>query len=376
MVWTDLAAAAAGAWLALLLLPWQPWRTRERLEADPGVLAQDAGSTDVTVLMPARNEAAVIGRSLAGLRSQGMPLRVIVIDDGSTDDTGAVAARAGLADLTILQAPPLPSGWTGKLWALEQGRQAVTTPYVLLLDADIALEPGLVATLREKARREHRALVSLMAAPAMSGFWDRWWMPAFIYFFKLLYPFRLANHPQSATAAAAGGCLLVTREALTAIGGFGALRGAVIDDCTLASLVKRQGLGAIWIGLTRSAVMLRATGLRGFWRMVARTAFTQLRYSYTLLTLCAVVMVIVFVVPWVALGAGGAMGRALGLTAWILMGLSYAPTARFYRQSPFAVAALPLAGVAFLLMTFTSAVWYARGLRSRWKGRDYRRGPV
>ncbi len=373
MAWTGLAAVAAGAWLALLLAPWQPWRTRERLEADAASPAR-AALGDVTVLMPARNEASVIARSLAGLASQGAPLKVILIDDGSTDGTAAIARRAGLADLTVIEAPALAPGWTGKLWALEQGRQRVTTPYVLLLDADIALSPGLVATLLEKARGEHLALVSLMAAPAMSGFWDRWWMPVFIYFFKLLYPFHLANRPTARTAAAAGGCLLVTREALERAGGFGALRGAVIDDCTLAALVKGQGRGATWTGLTHSAVMLRATDLRGFWRMVARTAFTQLRYSYLLLAACAVIMGVVFVAPLAAILAGDGAARATGLAAWALMGLGYAPTARFYRQSPLAVAALPAAGVAFLLMTFTSALWYARGLRSRWKGRDYRRG--
>lgn len=135
-------------------------------------------------------------------------------------------------------------------------------------------------------------------------------------------------------------------------------------------------MGATWIGLTHSAVMLRATDLAGFWRMVARTAFTQLRYSYVLLAACAVVMGVVFVVPLAAIFASGMTARALGLAAWVLMGLSYVPTARFYRQSPFAVAALPAAGVAFLFMTFTSALWYARGLQSRWKGRDYRRGPA
>ncbi len=375
MVWVDLAAVAAGAWLALLLAPWRPWWTAERLEADPDAVVSGTAA-EVTVLMPARDEAAVIGRSLAALARQGAGLAVIVIDDGSSDDTAGIAARAGLLDLTVIRAPALPAGWTGKLWALEQGRLAVATPYVLLLDADIALAPGLVATLLAKARREGLALVSLMAAPAMSGFWDRWWMPVFVYFFKLLYPFRLANRPKAATAAGAGGCLMVATGALSGIGGFGALRDAVIDDCALAALVKRRGAGGTWIGLTRSAVMLRATGLKGFWRMVARTAFTQLRYSYALLAACAVVMLIVFAVPPAAILAGGPAARVLGLAAWVFMGVSYAPTARFYGQSPWAIPALPAAGLAFLLMTFTSALWYARGVRSRWKGRDYRRGPV
>lgn len=375
MVWADLAAVAASAWLALLLVPWRPWRTVERLEADP-TAAMRAPLGDVTVLMPARNEAPLIGRSLAALAAQGSPLAVIVVDDGSSDDTAAVARAAGLASFALMQAPPLPAGWTGKLWALEQGRRAVTSPYVLLLDADIALAPGLVATLVEKARHERLALVSLMAAPAMSGFWDRWWMPVFIYFFKLLYPFRLANRRGASTAAAAGGCLLVATRALADIGGFGALRDAVIDDCTLARLIKARAAGGIWIGLSRSAVMLRATGLAGLWRMVARTAFTQLRYSYTLLAVCAGVMLLMFVAPVLAIIVGGGAARAFGAAALAFMGVSYVPTARFYRQSPLSIPALPVAGIAFLLMTFTSALWYARGFRSRWKGRDYRRGPA
>ncbi len=375
MAWADLAAVSASAWLALLLVPWRPWRTAERLEADPTAIARlDPG--DVTVLMPARNEAAVIGHSLAALARQGSPMAVIVIDDGSSDETAGIATRAGLVSLRVIQAPPLPAGWTGKLWALEQGRQAVTSPYVLLLDADIALAAGLVATLVDKARRERLALVSLMAAPAMSGFWDRWWMPVFIYFFKLLYPFRLANKPEASTAAAAGGCLLVATEALAAIGGFGALRDAVIDDCTLAALIKARGARGTWLGLTRSAVMLRATGLAGFWRMVARTAFTQLRYSYALLAVCVAVLLVVFVAPILAMIAGDGTAQILGAAAFLFMGVSYAPTARFYGQSSLAIPALPVAGFAFLLMTLTSALWYARGLRSRWKGRDYRRGPA
>ncbi len=373
MAWADLAAVAASAWLALLLVPWRPWRTVERLEADPTAPTR-VSLGDVTVLMPARNEAPVIGRSLGALAAQGPSLAVIVVDDGSSDDTAEVARGAGLASLSLIQAPPLPAGWTGKLWALEQGRRVVASPYVLLLDADIALAPGLVATLVEKARHDRLALVSLMATPAMSGFWDRWWMPVFIYFFKLLYPFRLANRHGASMAAAAGGCLLVATEALADIGGFGALRDAVIDDCTLARLIKARGAGGIWIGLSRSAVMLRATGFAGFWRMVARTAFTQLRYSYTLLAVCAAVMLLVFVAPVLAIIMGGGAAQAFGAAALAFMAVSYVPTARFYRQSPLSIPALPVAGIAFLLMTFTSALWYARGFRSRWKGRDYRRG--
>jgi len=369
MEWALILAAAM--WLALLLVPWRPWATSERMESDVGPDGCDLH--EVTVLMPARNESDVIGRALAALARQGGDLRIIVIDDASDDGTAIVAARADLPGLTILQAPPLPPGWTGKLWALEQGRLQVETPYILLLDADIWVAPGLVATLLHKAQHERLALVSLMAAPAMQGLWDRWLMPVFIYFFKLLYPFRLAHAKESRYAAAAGGCLLVSRGALADIGGFGALKGAVIDDCTLAARIKHRAQGAIWIGLTHSAKMMRSPSLRDVWRMVARTAFTQLRYSFVLLALCAAVMVLVFVIPVIGLVWGGLYGRLTALMALIFMISSYIPTARFYAQPRTAWALLPLAGLAFLLMTFTSALWYARGVRSRWKGRAYGR---
>lgn len=370
MAWVALAAFM---WFALLIVPWRPWLVAERLEADAAAGQDAGGAAQVTVLIPARNEAAVIGRTLAALSEQGLRLKVIVVDDSSTDATADTVRATKLPDLMLVTAPALAEGWTGKLWALEHGRALVTTPYILLLDADIGLVPGTVATLWQKARRENLALVSLMAAPAMSGFWDRWLMPVFVYFFKLLYPFRLANRPRSSWSAAAGGCLLVARDALESIGGFAALRGAVIDDCTLAACVKDKGRRAIWVGLSHSAVMLRSNDLPSLWRMVARTAFTQLRYSFALLLLCTAVMVLVFVVPVVGLFMGTIDVRLVAIAALTMMAASYAPTALFYRQSPLVLFALPLAGVAFLLMTYTSALWYARGVRSQWKGRSYRK---
>ena len=373
MVWTTLAAVL---WFAVLVVPWRPWWLSERLEPESGSLAREEAAGQVTVLMPARNEAEVIGRSLAALGQQGFSFPVIVIDDGSTDATVERARSAGLGELSVLLAPELPAGWTGKLWALEQGRSLVATPYILLLDADISLAPGTVAALVAKARRERLALVSLMAAPAMNGFWDYWLMPVFIYFFKLLYPFRLTNTPSSRQAGAAGGCLLVARDVLADIGGFSALRGAVIDDCTLAALIKRKAGRAIWVGVTHAAVMMRRITLASFWRMVARTAFTQLRYSFLLLIACSAIMVLMFVVPVIGIVVGGPEVRIAAWLGLLFMIISYVPTARFYRQSLLVPLALPLAGIAFLLMTYTSALWYARGVRSQWKGRAYDRGSV
>ncbi|MDA8389217.1 MAG: glycosyltransferase [Gammaproteobacteria bacterium] len=365
------AAVAALLWFAVLIVPWQPWRMSERLPQGAATVPDGA----VTVLIPARNEAGVIGRSLAALKHQGGALRVILVDDASTDGTAAAAQAAGLAGLVVIASAPLPAGWTGKLWALEQGRAQIQTPYTLLLDADIELKAGLVGALLAWARAEDLTLVSLMAAPAMRGFWDRWFMPAFVYFFKLLYPFRLANRRSSRVAAAAGGCVLVKTQALADLGGFGVLRGAVIDDCTLARHIKRAG-GGTWIGVTRDAVMLRANTVKSLWMMVARTAFAQLGYSYGLLAVCTLVMLVVFAVPLGGLVAGGSGARGWSAGAVLLMALGYMPTVRFYGQRSWVAFTLPIIGLAFLAMTYTSALWYARGVRTQWKGRAYARRNV
>ncbi|MDP6951365.1 MAG: glycosyltransferase, partial [Alphaproteobacteria bacterium] len=215
------AGALGGAmWLALLLLPWRPWSTRERLHASTA----PAPLGDVIVLIPARDEAETLPRTLAALPEQGEGLDVIVIDDQSTDDTAALA-RAG--DAQVIDGTPRPEGWSGKLWALEQGRRQATRPLVLLLDADIALAPGVVAALLAKRIETGAALVSVMATLSTASPWERLLVPAFVYFFKLLYPFALSNAPRAPVAAAAGGCILIEREALEAIGGFAALSGAM-----------------------------------------------------------------------------------------------------------------------------------------------------
>lgn len=371
-LWTAAAAAAAALWWLLLALPWRPWGTRERLdpeEAGPRTL------DDVTVLIPARNEAATIGRTLAGLSGQGSGLRVVVIDDDSTDGTAAAARAGGLPNLTILHGAPLPPGWTGKLWALEQGRRGVDTPLVLLLDADIALAPGTLGALRTRLRADGLQMVSLMAAPGLQGLWERILMPAFIYFFKLLYPFRLANSRSRFIAAAAGGCVLLETAWLQRIGGFAAIRGRIIDDCALAAAIKSHG-GRTWIGLTHAARMVREHDFGTIWNMVARTAFTQLRYSTVLLLLCSAALILAFAVPPAALAMSAGSARVFAAAAIAGMSLSYLPTLRFYGRSPLWALALPIVGLLYLSMTWTSALRYWRGDRSRWKGRTYLRMPA
>ena len=363
-----LASFAVVIWLGLLGWPDRAWQMRERLESNP----ESTLGERVTVLMPARNEEAVLRCSLDALANQRVPLKIWILNDGSTDRTREVALATHASNLEVLDIPSLPPGWSGKLWALEQGFARVTTNWILLLDADIALARGILPTLLVKAECENLDLLSIMATPARQGFWDRWLMPVFIYFFKWLYPFHRSNDPQSRVAAAAGGCLLVKREILAQVGGFAALRAAVIDDCTLARLVKQKGF-RIWIGVSRSVVMLRDHSFRQIWDMVARTAFTQLKYSYLALAGTLLGLGVVFAIPPILVLSGSRLGALIAGCAWILMTLSYAPTARYYDESPFVGLFLPLAAMLFCMMSLDSALRYALGTRSRWKGRSYDR---
>jgi hopene-associated glycosyltransferase HpnB len=365
-----LTVAATLIWVGILIAPWQPWRTRERLEPDPdGSVVLDL--SDITAVVPARDEASLIGRTIAGLLQQGPGLRIVVVDDQSTDGTADVARAAGGEQCTVIAGALLPAGWVGKLWALEQGRSAVRTPLTLLVDADIELHPGLVSALLRRQRIDNRSLVSLMAVLEMRSAWEKLLVPAFVYFFRLLYPFHLANASGRSVAAAAGGCVLVDSAMLTRIGGFAALRDALIDDCTLARRVKAAG-GRTWIGLTHGAVSRRRMdSLRDIWRMVQRSAYAQLRYSLILLAACAVVLAVAFWIPPIATFAADARVRALGLVAFAAMVITYVPTLWYYKRSPLWALALPLTGTLYLLMTVSSAIRYWRGTGSVWKGRAY-----
>jgi hopene-associated glycosyltransferase HpnB len=367
-----LIIAASLIWPLILLLPWKPWSTRERLENQDSTLETDL--SDVTVLIPARDEAAVIARTLGALEFQGKNLAVIVIDDQSADGTADLAKRSFRGDLRVLLGKELPEGWVGKLWALEQGRQSAATELVVLLDADIELAPGTVGALKSKLKAEHLDLVSLMAELRMQTLWERILSPAFIFFFKLLYPFAVGNDPGSRLGVAAGGCILLRSETLQAIGGFSALRSSIIDDCALATKVKQFG-GNTWIGLTHSAKSQRPyPDLGSFWNMVARTAFTQLRYSVLLLLLTTFLMVFVFWCPVMGLAHRSILPRAVAWLGLVSMSAAYLPVVRFYRQTPFLVITLPVVASLYLLMTWSSAIRYWRGQRSVWKGRRYERG--
>ena len=355
-------------WTGILVLPWQPWRNRETLEADGNSGADLSG---VTVLIPARNEADVIAETLLSLVSQGENLHIILVNDQSTDATVAQANALNLENLTIIYGRPLEPGWSGKLWALQQGLAQVKTKTILLLDADIRLEPGTIPALQARMRKHGLHLVSLLAFLRMVSFWEKLLMPAFVYFFKLLYPFHLSNTGSKAVAAAAGGCILLRTASLEQAGGFKAIKNSLIDDCALARQFRHAGL-ATWIGLSHSARSRRRyDGLSSIWNMVARTAYTQLRYSVVLLLVCSALLTAGFVLPAAGLFYADPVTRILAVTAIFLMAASFLPTLRYYGIHPGWCAGLPLAGALYLLMTWSSAWRYWSGTGADWKQRRY-----
>ena len=366
-----LTLASALAWAIILALPWRPWGTAERLDAL--ATPHDAGLSDVTVLIPARNEAACIQETLRAVAAQGELARIVLIDDESDDGTGDLARSLGLQNLHVLRGARPAAGWSGKLWALSQGLDSVTTPYTLLLDADIMLAPGMLAALKQKLENDELDMVSIMAALSMVTWWERLLIPPFIYFFKMLYPFALANSRHPWVAAAAGGCILIRTGRLRGIGGFASLKDALIDDCTLARRVKDAG-GRTWLGLSHDVAAARPyDSVSTIWNMVARTAFTQLRYSSVLLVLCTLALILVYLVPIVGLTTAEPLTRGAAALALLGMCGSYLPVLRYYHRHWLWSLTMPLAATLYLSMTWTSALRFYRGERSRWKNRTYER---
>jgi hopene-associated glycosyltransferase HpnB len=361
-----LAAISLAAWLWLALVWGRFWRTDQRL---PPLVRPDAWPA-VAVVVPARDEAAVLPRTVPSLLTQDYagPMRVIVVDDGSADGTGAIARSLGAE---VVDAGDPPPGWTGKLNALRRGvQEAPEAEFLLFTDADIAHTPSsLTALVSASAGLD---LVSQMARLRVHTGWERLVVPAFVYFFAMLYPFRWVNQTGSRTAAAAGGCLLVRRVALERAGGLEAARSAVIDDVAVARLIKRSG-GRVWLGLANFVESVRPyPRLADLWRMVARSAFSQLRYSAVLLIGTVLALTVVFVVPVAAL-AGGAAAAALGGAAWLLMSLTFVPMLRYYRQPVVLAVALPFTAVLYMFMTLDSARRHWAGQGAAWKGRTYSR---
>jgi hopene-associated glycosyltransferase HpnB len=377
-----LAGLSFTVWLYLFFLHGRFWRAGQRLGKDAA--GMPAEWPVVPVIIPARNEADVIGQTVDSLLRQDYPnpVRIVLVDDNSDDGTADAARRAANAAgrpecLVVVQGMPLPQGWAGKVWAMSQGaarvaREYPQAPYVLFTDADILHAPGNLRRLVARAEADSRDLVSIMVMLAAQGLWERFLIPPFVFFFQMLYPFSRVN--DNATAAAAGGCMLVRRSVLERAGGIESIREALIDDCALARRLRGAG-GRLWLGLDTETRSARPYGgLRGVWNMVARSAFTQLRYSPLLLAGCVAGMLVVYAVPplavagapWFGPGAGLA-----GLAAYVLMVAAYAPTLKMYGRPRIVAALLPVAAMLYTAMTIASAWRHWRGVGGGWKGRVY-----
>jgi hopene-associated glycosyltransferase HpnB len=437
------ATVAAAVWAYLVVGHGGYWRASQWL---PQITGEPGRWPDVVAVVPARNEAAILPATLPALLGQDYPgpLSVILVDDGSTDGTAEVAARLGHASTRTLRVvagtpppkapeppeaaePPEPEAaeppeapepeapvppdaagrWAGKVWAMAQGLRAAGIPagsdpgpagsdpgragraapgcgYVLFTDADIAWEPGALRALVAAAEGDDRDLVSQMALLRTATGWERVVVPAFVYFFAQLYPFRRVNTPGSRTAAAAGGCMLVRRGALERSGGVAPIRGALIDDVAIGRMIKDQR-GRCWLGLSRQVVSVRPyPGLASLWQMVARSAYTQLNYSPLLLAGTIIGLLFSYALPPVAAITGltllatgtttapAALAAGAGLAGWALMSLSYLPMLRLYRLSPLRAPGLPLIALLYAAMTVDSARRHYAGRGAEWRGRTNR----
>jgi hopene-associated glycosyltransferase HpnB len=368
------ALIALVVWLYLLLGRGAFWRCSERDDLAPAKLSI---WPRVAAVVPARNEADCIGDSIGSLLRQDYAGRwaVVLVDDDSADGTAEIARKAANDDkrLRVVRSSSLPARWTGKLWALKQGIDAAMTvqeppDYLLLTDADIVHAPESVSRLVAHAESRRLVLTSLMVKLRCESFAEHANIPAFIFFFQMLYPFLWVNRPQSAVAAAAGGCMLVRADVLRKAGGIEIIRGALIDDCALAKALKVHG--PIWLGLTERVRSIRPyPAFVDIRRMVVRSAYAQLHYSPLLLLGTAAGMVLTYLVPpfMAIFGSGGA--RIIGLGTWVLMAVAFQPTLRLYRLSPLWGAALPAIACQYLLFTLDSAYQYVRGRGGAWKGR-------
>jgi hopene-associated glycosyltransferase HpnB len=371
-----IASLTVAAWAYLALARGDFWRTRERDVNTPA----PASWPPVTAIVPARDEAESITRSIGSLIDQDYPgeFAIVLVDDESRDGTSALARSAaasrGKAErLTIVAGKPLPSGWTGKLWAQNQGvtQAAQSDPpprYLLLTDADIVHAPDSLRTLVSEAEAGSLVLTSRMAMLRCESPAERLLIPAFIFFFQMLYPFAWANDRKRTTAAAAGGCMLVRRDALEQAGGLAAIRDALIDDCALARLIKR--IGPIRIALTQRVTSIRPyPAIADVGRMISRSAYAQLNYSPLLLARTIAGLTLIYLAPVLLALFSDGLTRVAGLACWIAMAFLFQPTRRFYQVSPLYGLLLPLVAAIYMWFTCVSALAHARGRGVMWKGR-------
>ena len=375
---TALGWLMLAVWVVLLLFRGHFWRAHVR--DDETLSAPSGGWPAVIAVIPARDEADMIGATLASLFAQDYQgsLQVIVVDDQSSDGTSKVARQAAagagaMHRLRVLTGAPLPEGWTGKLWAVNQGieeasRSDCPPTYIWLSDADITYAPGTLSSLVARAEAGHLVLTSLMARLRCDSLAERWLVPAFIFFFQMLYPFAWVNDLRSRMAGAAGGCMLVRREALDKAGGIASIRAALIDDCALGARLKQQG--PIWLGLTNRAVSNRPyPRFADIARMVSRSAYAQLHYSPLLLAGTVIGLAFVYLGPPLLACIAHDDAAFPALLAWLLMSVMFVPILRFYRLSPLRAPALPLIALAYLAFTLHSAYQHAVGRGGMWKGR-------
>jgi hopene-associated glycosyltransferase HpnB len=373
MIADGIALLSLAIWGYLLVGHGGFWLAGER---DDAVAPDPASRPPLAVVVPARDEAEVIARSIGSLLAQDYPgqLRIILVDDNSSDGTGRIARDAaktlGSDRLSVISGSPLPRGWAGKLWAVAQGVEAAgeAPKYLWLADADIVHAPDTARSLVARAERDGLVLNSLMADLRCESPAERAFIPAFIFFFMMLYPFPRVNRPGSSVAGAAGGCVLLQREAFARAGGIAAIKDAIIDDCALGELMKQQG--PIRLQLTRRSRSIRPYGgWRPIGAMVSRSAYAQLNYSPLLLLGTLIGMALVYLAPPLFALFGSGTARLAGSLAWIAMAIAYLPTLIFYRRSPLWGLVLPAISAFYTAATFMSAVQHWQGRGGMWKGR-------
>jgi hopene-associated glycosyltransferase HpnB len=357
-------------WLYLFFAHGRFWQSGPELRP-----ALPAELPDVDIIIPARDEAATIAPVIASLLTQDYAgnFRVILVDDNSTDATAALAGTvpAGAAPrLTIISGAEKPPGWSGKLWALSQGIAAGTAPVLLFTDADIIHDPRHLSALTARLVARRLDMVSEMVRLNCASLAERALIPAFVYFFQMLYPFARVNDPLSSVAAAAGGTMLLRRAALVRIGGIAAIKSALIDDVALAAAIKRSG--PIYLGHSGLAASIRPyPEFADIFSMISRTAFTQLRYSAAVLAVTILGLALVWLVPIYAVIFGHGWRFLAGLAAYALSVVSFMPTLARYRVARWWALALPLIALFYMAATISSAADYWRGKGAVWKNRAY-----